>query len=435
MSDRPRQKALDGADVVVVGGGIAGQATAAAIAGRGASVVLVDKEAVPGAEGSGRAQGSLRLQGRAAAEFPLAKEAIDLWKRVDEDADIELSFGGNIYLCDDPAEMPLLRSLVDEAHRAGLQSVKLLDPVEAREVMPAATGPYAAAMWSPHDAQCQPDKATRYFADLARRRHTRQYYGIRALEVIVASDRVTGVLTERGVITADAVVIAGGVWTPHLARTAGVRIPLMPVFISQCETTPTVTRFAPTVRAFGCGCRQRPNGQIVLGAGMNTVVEHRLTLASLQDSRLWLSRLGANRRHVRLRLDGRTTRGQIRRRSAFATDLIPKERERPANRNAMTAALRALHELLPGTRDARIARSWTGMVDLSADGLPIIDGHAGPAGLVVITGMSGHGLALGPVTGEIAADLSLDGRTSRPIHPFRVARFSEESVPVPEKMI
>jgi glycine/D-amino acid oxidase-like deaminating enzyme len=47
---------------------------------------------------------------------------------------------------------------------------------------------------------------------------------------------------------------------------------------------------------------------------------------------------------------------------------------------------------------------------------------------VCVTGLSGHGLALGPVLGEITADLALDGAIQRPIHPFRLARFREERV-------
>jgi sarcosine oxidase, subunit beta len=58
------------ADVVVVGSGITGAATAAAVAARGAAVVVVDKEDGPAREGSGRAQGSLRLQGPAPQRVP-----------------------------------------------------------------------------------------------------------------------------------------------------------------------------------------------------------------------------------------------------------------------------------------------------------------------------------------------------------------------------
>ena len=58
-----------------------------------------------------------------------------------------------------------------------------------------------------------------------------------------------------------------------------------------------------------------------------------------------------------------------------------------------------------------------------------------PEGLVFVTGLSGHGLTLGPVIGEIAADLVTTGTTSRPIHPFRLSRFREEVVAIPRKTI
>ena len=116
------------ADVVVVGGGISGYAAAAAAAARGAQVILVEKEQQPAWEGSGRAQGSLRLQGRDAAELPLAREAIERWKELGDEVDCELRFGGNIYLCDDPDELPTLHTLVKDAHRAGLSHVRLPTP-------------------------------------------------------------------------------------------------------------------------------------------------------------------------------------------------------------------------------------------------------------------------------------------------------------------
>ncbi|WP_165964296.1 FAD-dependent oxidoreductase [Actinomadura sp. KC216] len=71
---------------------------------------------------------------------------------------------------------------------------------------------------------------------------------------------------------------------------------------------------------------------------------------------------------------------------------------------------------------------------MSPDGLPIIDGSAGPQGLVLVTGLSGHGLTIGPVIGRITADLALKGRTDRPIEAFRLSRFADD-VMMPEKMI
>jgi glycine/D-amino acid oxidase-like deaminating enzyme len=82
----------------------------------------------------------------------------------------------------------------------------------------------------------------------------------------------------------------------------------------------------------------------------------------------------------------------------------------------------------------RIERYWAGVIDMSPDGLPILDGDTGVDGLVVVTGLSGHGLALGPAIGRIAAELAADGRTDRPIEPFSLRRF-EGATPIPKKML
>jgi glycine/D-amino acid oxidase-like deaminating enzyme len=424
------------ADVVVVGGGISGYASAAGAAARGATVILIEKEQQPAWEGSGRAQGSLRLQGRDAAELPLAQEAIERWKELGDEVDCELRFDGNIYLCDDPDELPTLRTLVADAHRAGLADVRLLDRDAAQEVLPLATGPFEAAMWSAHDGQCDPAKSTRAFAERARVRGVTTLSGTLARAIVERDGGVRGVQTSRGYVEAGAVVVTGGVWTPHLVRTVGVEVPIMPVTHGQAETEPTDLRFGPTIRAFGFGCRQRPDGRIVLSAGINARVEHWLTLAATRNVRLWATRYRGGRGNVRLRFDPALTLRQIRDRARLSTAHIPVATEPPApNRADVDAALAALNRAMPAFAGLRIAKYWSGLLDMSPDGLPIIDHEAGPDGLVFVTGLSGHGLALGPVVGEITADLALEGTTARPIHPFRLARFREGRVALPSKMI
>lgn len=424
------------ADVVVVGGGISGYATAAAVAGRGATAIVVEKEREPAFEGSGRAQGSLRLQGRAPVEFPLALEAIHRWRALQEEADCELRFGGNLYLCDDPVELPALQALVDEAHRSGLEDVRLLDRPATQRILPQATGPFAAAMWGGYDGQCDPAKSTRAFADRAHAAGVTTLTGTLAQRVDERDGSVRGLHTSQGYVEAGSVVVAGGVWTPHLVGTVGVHVPVMSVIHGQAETSPAAIHIEPTLRAFGFGFRQRPDGRLVLSAGINARVEHRLTLADTRGVRLWSARYLSNRGNVRLRFDPALALRQLRDRSRLSTAHIPVATEPPAPHRAdIDAALVALKRALPALADLRIERYWSGLLDVSPDGLPIIDHRAGPHGLVFVTGLSGHGLALGPVIGEICADLALDGVTTRPIHPFRLARFSEERVPTPTKMI
>ena len=413
MSELPRT-----ADVVVVGAGICGVTAAEALARRGARVVVVEKEPGPGLEQSGRAQGAIRVQGREAAELPLAMESLEIWRSVAEHGDeFELRFGGNLYLCTTEDEVRQAAELRDTAHANGLTDVRLLTPDEAREIVPAATGEFTAAMWSPGDAQCLPRGATEFFAKRAAAAGASFSYSTLATRIVESGGAVSGVATTRGIVDAPAVIVTGGIWTAHLAATAGVRIPVMPVALSQCETEPIEPLMGPTLRCFEFGARQRPNGQLSMSAGMNAIVDHYLSLASLRHIRIWTRRYLANHKSIRLRLDWRG-----------------RARERDANRKLMDASLEAAGRMIPRLRDARIARYWTGVIDMSPDGLPILDGSTGVDGLVVVTGLSGHGLALGPAIGRIAAELATDGRTDRPIDAFSLRRFDGHT-PIPKKML
>ena len=74
----------DMADVIIVGGGIVGCTTGYNLAKRGARVVLIEKEDIA-QEASGRNRGNVRLQLRNRLELPIALEAIEMWKRADEE--------------------------------------------------------------------------------------------------------------------------------------------------------------------------------------------------------------------------------------------------------------------------------------------------------------------------------------------------------------
>jgi sarcosine oxidase subunit beta len=426
------------ADVVVVGSGITGAAAAAALAARGASVVVVEKEDGPAREGSGRAQGSLRLQGRHAAEFPLALEALRLWNQAaneDPDADIELVTGGNMYFCTAEPERAILLSLVADARSAGLTGVEFLDREQARLIIPAATGPFLGAMWSPVDAQCQPDKGTRLYVRRAERAGASFAYGVKACRLLESKGRIIGVDTTVGRIDAGAVVVATGIWTPHLLATIGVKIPIMPVCLTEVETKATKPLFSPSIRAFGFGARQRPSGELVVSGGLNARLTRRFSFYDCNGLRYWLPRAKSFRKNLRLRPSGRQILREIKHRRIMGSSLVPQPSPEPQPDCAsVAAALARLAVVIPEAGAAAAVRYWGGMIDMTPDGLPVIDGNAGPRGLTVIAGLSGHGLALGPVLGEIASDLCLDGATIRPTDSFRLERFNGR-VASPERMI
>lgn len=415
--------------MVVVGAGICGVNAAEALARRGQRVVVVEKELGPGLEQSGRAQGAIRVQGREAAELQLAMQSLEIWRSVAADGDeFELRFAGNLYLCTDEDEVRQAAELRETAHAHGLTDVQLLTPDETREIVPAATGDFTAAMWSPGDAHCLPLAATEFFAKRAAAAGATFAYSTLATRVVHDAGAVKGVVTSRGTIHAPAVVLTGGVWTAQLAGTAGVDVSVMPVALSQCETEPIEPLIGPTLRCFDFGARQRPNGQLSMSAGMNTVVDHYVSLASLRHARMWTRRYLANRRAIRLRVDWSRLARELRGRA------VAQSVERPANRKLMDASLAAAARMIPRLREVRITRYWAGVIDMSPDGLPVLDAATGVDGLVVVTGLSGHGLALGPAIGRIAAELAVGGRTDQPIDAFSLRRFEGET-PIPKKML
>lgn len=422
-------------DVVVVGGGIVGARCAEQVAARGARVALVDKEGDAGQEGSGRALGAIRIQGRHPAEIPLARAARDRWADEGERGDFELTWGGNIYLAREPAEVPALQRLVDEARSAGFD-VELLPAAAAREVLPAATGAFSHAMYSAIDGHCQPVKATHHFAAAARRNGAVTRFGTLVRRVMTAGDRVTGVVTDHGAIRAGAVVIAGGVWTPHLASTAGVSVPIMPVSYPLAETDPVPPLFTAAVRSATFSGRQRPDGRVVVSAGLSSKVGHALSPYDLRHLRHWAPRLLRFRREVRLRVEADMLARQVRAASAISPRTVPvPSPEPPADRPQMDRALDAMREVFPAMRSAQLRTYWSGLVDMSPDGLPIVDGACGPTGLTIVTGLCGHGLALGPVLGEIAADLALGDEPAFDISAFRLARLHDGPVPMPDQIV
>ena len=80
--------------------------------------------------------------------------------------------------------------------------------------------------------------------------------------------------------------------------------------------------------------------------------------------------------------------------------------------------------VLPALSDAKVARVWGGLIDLTPDGLPVIERAPEVEGLVIAAGFSGHGFCLGPITGQLVRELITTRRPSLSLEGFRRARFA-----------
>lgn len=158
-------------DVIVVGAGIIGCATAYYLAKKGVSVTVLEADEVIGNGGSTRNGGGVRQSGRDPRELPLAMYAVkNLWPTLSEelDADVEYCQGGNLRLGKTERHLEILRGLRDKAVALGLD-MRMIDGDEVRAINPYLSEEVIGASWCPTDGHANPLKATYAYCTAARR--------------------------------------------------------------------------------------------------------------------------------------------------------------------------------------------------------------------------------------------------------------------------
>jgi glycine/D-amino acid oxidase-like deaminating enzyme len=425
------------ADVVVVGGGVVGAATAYHAARRGARVVLVEKGAV-GGEQSGQAWGFVRRHGRPPAAMALLAAAGPVWDRLaaELEADIEFVRAGNLAVAETPDDVARLEEGHQAAREAGLPS-RLLTGPEVRRLVPAMQGHWTAGLYGEEDGHAEPLAVTTAFARAARARGAELRERCVALAIDTRGGRVGAVETDRGRVEAPQVVVAGGVWTAHLVEPLGVRLPLRIVRSSVAATRP-----APVVTPIGVwgprvAFRQRASGSIYLGNGYRGVsAEHDVTLASLRHLRFFLPSYRQNWRRLRLRLGRDLLADVLHRlqrdpRARFCSGPWAAARPSPSG---IRAVQREFASIFPHLSGLGLERAWAGLIELTPDLLPVLGPVTAAAGLHLAVA-AGHGLSMGPVIGRLLAEAALDGRSSLDLAPFRQSRFWDGPLQAARKVL
>jgi sarcosine oxidase subunit beta len=368
--------------IVIIGGGITGAAAAAELAREGQAVTLIEKQGIA-AMASGRTLAGVRQSGRDSAELPLARAAVAIWGELAETlgADVEYRRGGNLRLARTPAEVDVIRALVLGQQALGLELHFLADNAAIRDIAPAISRAVLAASYCPTDGHANPVKATQAFARFARAHGAAIREGVAARAITVEGDRVTGVDTSEGFIPADRVIVAAGVNTPSLLSPLGADLPLSIGITHVVQSEPLPSCLLPVfgVANADCAGRQEADGRLRFSSGAG---------AWPGDPSDWTE-----------------------------NSLAPSP-------SAIRIVVDRVAQVLPIAAEAKIARAWGGLIDLTPDALPVIDAPESPSGLVIAAGFSGHGFCLGPVSGLLCADLALGRVPRHDLSAFRLARFA-----------
>jgi sarcosine oxidase subunit beta len=372
-------------DVIIIGAGISGAATAYELAKTGHKVAVIDRYG-PAAMASGWTLAGVRQSGRDPAELPLARAAVDIWRNLHEilDAPTHYRRGGNLRLGRTEEELASLRAIVDEQSAKGLP-ITMLEGLEAvRTVAPAVAPHIIGASLCTTDGHADPQATVAAFIAAAERLGATMRFGEEVLAIETEDGRVTGVRTTRERIACGQVVLAAGIFGNDLLNPLGLEVPLNVRLVTVIRSRPVAPMLEQVIGVANAECagRQEVSGRFRFTSGIDNWNGH------MEDGE--------------------------------------RPRVRPTARD-IVETIQLFGALIPATLEAEVEDIWGGLIDQTPDALPVIQRAGNPEGLIIAMGFSGHGFCLGPVTGRLCAAL-VEGRdTGFDLAPFMIERFARRN--------
>ena len=383
---------IERADVIVIGSGALGAATAFSLVKRGArSVALIDKHDL-GSQTSPRAAGMVSCARKSDLLIELIKLATQKIRRFTQDTGQPMDWvhSGSLKVARRPQDAVVLERDVERGRRRGLD-VELISPAEAHRLNPflEADG-VVSVMRVGDDMYFNPAQVAVGFARAAHAGGARLLPHTAVSRVLIEGGHVVGVETDKGSIRAPIVVDAAGAWTRQVAEASGIRIPLVPTAQQLFVTEPLAGARAdlPMVRIMDAAVYMRPcDGGFLWG-----VYE--------EDPRFFDMRaLGEHFRIDDLALD-------------------------PAVLWRYAADVKAQ---LPVLRTAGVREHRGGIPTMTADGQHIVGPAPAVQGFFFASGCNVAGLSISPALGDALAAWILDGTPPIDLTPFSAARFSSGS--------
>ena len=368
------------AEIIIIGGGIIGCATAYYLAKNGVKdVIVLEGSDFMGNGGSSRNGGGVRQSGRDVRELPLVMYGIkNLWPHLSEELEVDCEYhqDGNLRLGKTEAHKATLTKLADNARGVGLD-VRMIDGDEVRQINPYLSHEVTCASWCPTDGHANPLTTTLGFYKMARQLGVRFITGEPVVSLGMVRGKIRKAVTPNNTYEGEKVLVAAGLDSRPILTSVGIDIPmtnsLLEALVTEAEPH-MFDQMLGTAEADFYG-HQTKHGSFVFGG-------------------------------------------------SSGLERYNKDNGTPVT-NSKTAPCicRGIMKYFPDLAKAKIVRTWAGWMDASSDGVPSLGKVDEVPGLYVACAFNGHGFGIAPAAGEQLAKLMITGTTDISLDELRYDRY------------
>lgn len=350
-------------DIVIVGGGMIGLATAFHLAGDGKRVIVLEKDFV-GKHASGVNAGGVRSLKRDLREVPLIQGALDYWYRMPELVGSDCGFFkiGYMIAAETDEDMAELEARAATTRGMGYTHETIIDREQVRKLAPPIAGHCVGGIMSDHDGNASPAETCRAFHATCLDLGVTVHMGCKVLDINTTSRGFKITTSTAGVIEAEQVLNCAGAWAGQVGAMLDDPLPVVPV-------GPSVMVTAPMPRLF-----------------------HRHLTATRR--KLWLNQV---------------KNGTMFLMGGYLAQVDPDTGKTRLRFSELQKCAKTAHGLVGTLENIPIVRAWAGLDGNTPDDVPIICYSKKVPGLMHACGFSKHGFGLAPMVGKVVADM-MQGR-------------------------
>jgi len=348
------------AEVAVIGGGVIGVLTSAALLEKGIQNIVIIEKNYPGTGGSFRCATGIRASFTSREHVEVMKRAIELWPILSSKYGIKYSRDGYLWVLTREPDVEFFKKVVEFQNSRGVPT-RMIGPSQVQELVPTMrTHKIISAVHDPLAGKANCFEAVLNPLKVLRKQGVSILTRTQANKLIVENNTVKGVSTDKGVINADQVLVAAGGESRSLLKTIGIDLPIrnLPKHVMVTET------FKPFIKP------------LIIDWSTSSYI------LQLLHGNFYI---GAD---------------------------IPEQYDVEASNKLefLRKAAKVWTEYFPWLREVYILRYWTGYYDMTPDHHPIIGPIKEVEGLYVAAGFSGHGFMMAPAVAEALAEYMTGGK-------------------------